>query len=126
MGTDKSECEMVPSYDALILHWKRFCWIIHMWREANRAQQVFKPLAGNGWEMVKSEIQVVWDSQENIEDVRSRVEQLTTGCQCVTGCDTNRCGCRKNGKLCSAGCNCKNCQNTSVALPTNTSIQTNK
>ena len=71
---------------------------------------------------MNGEIQVVWDSQENIEDVKNRVKQLTTGCQCVTGCDTNRCGCRKNGKLCSAGCNCKNCQNTSAALPTNTSI----
>ena len=118
----KSECEMVPSNDALMLHWKWYCWVIHIWREANRGQQVFKPLAGNGWEIVNSEIQVVWDSQENIEDVRSSVEQLT-GCQCVTDCDTNRYGCRKNGKLYSAGCNCKICQNTSAALPTNTSIQ---
>ena len=70
----KSECEMVPSNDALMLHWKRSCWVVHMWREANRAQQVFKPLAGNGWEIVNGEIQVVWDSQENIEDVRSRVK----------------------------------------------------
>ena len=117
----KSEREMVPSCDALMLHWKRSCWVIHMWSQADRTQQVFKPLEGNGWEMTNGEIQVVWDSEENIKDVRSRVKLLTTGCQCVTGCDTNRCGCRKNGKLCSAGCNCKNCQNVSAAVPTDTS-----
>ena len=71
--------------------------------------------------MTNGEIQVEWDSEENIKDVRSRVKLLTTGCQCVTGCDTKRCGCRKNGKLCSAGCNCKNCQNASAAVPTDTS-----
>ena len=117
----KSEREMVPSDDALMLHWKRSCWVIHMWSQANRAQQVFKPLAGNGWEMVDGEIQVVWDSDENIEEVRSRVKLLTTGCKCVTGCDTNRCGCRKNGKSCSAGCHCKNCLNVSAAVPMDTS-----
>ena len=48
----KSECEMVPSNDALVLYWKRSCWVVHTWREANRAQQVSKPLAENGWEIV--------------------------------------------------------------------------
>ena len=95
---------MVPNDDTLMLHRKRSRWVTHMWSQADRAQQVFKPLVGNGWKMTKAEIQVVWDSEENIKDDRSHVKLLRTGCQCITGCDTNRCGCRKNGKLCCAGC----------------------
>ena len=72
--------------------------------------------------MVDGEIQVVLDSDENNEEVRNHVKlQLTTGCKCVTGCDTNRCGCRKDRKSCSAGCHCKNCLNVSTAVPTDTS-----
>ena len=122
----KSEREMVPSNDALMLHWKRSCWVIQMWSQANHAQQVFKPLTGNGWEVQDGEIKVVWDSEKNIDHVRSRVKILTTGCKCITGCETNRCGCKKNGKSCSAGCNCKNCLNVNATIPTDTSTSDQK
>ena len=31
----KFENEMIPSSDALYLHWKRSCWISHMWQQAD-------------------------------------------------------------------------------------------
>lgn len=32
-------------------------------------------------------------------------------CTCKTGCDTNRCSCRKNNQNCSGDCQCIGCQN---------------
>ena len=79
----KSEREMVPSDEALMLHWKRSCWMLQMWNQANRTHQIFKPLAGNGWKVQDGELQVVWDSEQNMDAFRNRVKQLTTGCKCV-------------------------------------------
>ena len=113
----KSEQEMVPSDDALMMHWKRSCWVVDMWGRADRAEQTVKPLTGNGWEVIDSRLQVVWDSERNRDEVRNRVKMLTTGCGCITGCDSNRCKCKKVGNPCSAGCHCKNCMNVKVAVP---------
>ena len=113
----KSEQEMVPSDDALMMHWKRSCWVVDMWGRADRAEQPVKPMTGNGWEVIDSRLQVVWDSERNRDQVRNRVKMLTTGCGCITGCDSNRCKCKKVGNLCSAGCHCKNCLNVKVAVP---------
>ena len=91
----KSEQEMVPSDDALLKHWKRSCWVVDMWGRADRAEQTVKPLIGNGWEVIDSWLQVVWDSEKNRDEVRNRVKMLTSGCGCITGCDSNRCGCKR-------------------------------
>ena len=114
----KSEQEMVPSDDALLKHWKRSCWVVDMWGRADHAEQTVKPLIGNGWEVIDSRLQVVWDSEKNRDEVRNRVKMLTSGCGCITGCDSNRCGCKKVGNICSAGCHCKNCLNVNVTAPT--------
>ena len=118
----KSEREMVPSDEALMLHWKRSCWVLQMWSQANQAHQIFKPLSGNDWKVQDGELQVVWDSEQNMNAVRNCVKQLTTGCKCVTGCDTNRCSCKKNGQSCSASCQCRNCFNTTTTVPNATSM----
>jgi len=44
-----------------------------------------------------------------------RVKLLLRGCKCVTGCTTGRCGCNKNNRRCSEGCECKNCSNIATA-----------
>ncbi len=59
---------------------------------------------------------MVWDSDENIATIHERVCALTKGCKCVTGCTSKRCSCCRGGKTCSAGCECKNCNN----VPTST------
>ena len=48
----------------------------------------------------------------NIEAVKERVAGLLKGCRCETGCQTQCCGYKGKGKICSEGCECTNCLNT--------------
>ena len=43
----KDDC--VPSESALLLHWKRACWVIELWRQAECRRIESRPLNGNGW-----------------------------------------------------------------------------
>ena len=40
----KFENEMVPSDEALKLHWKRSCWVIHMWKQSDQNRMVLEPI----------------------------------------------------------------------------------
>ena len=46
---------------------------------------------------------VVWDSDKNIENVKSGIRLWTMGCKCTTGCFV-RCGCRKRKSTCGPAC----------------------
>ena len=89
------ENEMMPSDDALYLHWRRSCWVLHMWRQANLNNMSLKPITDYGWQLVDNTLTVVWDTPKNIASIRNRVRLLLRGCKCVTGCTTGRCGCKK-------------------------------
>ena len=54
------------------------------------------PLTSNGWIKEDGKLHIEWDSKENVQSVRKRVDLLLKGCGCRYGCDTNRCSCRKN------------------------------
>ena len=106
---------MVPSSGALLRHWKRSCWIIDMWQQADKNQMTLRSLQGNGWKIIdQATLEIDWDSKENVETVRHRVALLTKGCNCKTGCRTARCGCVKRNGKCGAGCNCQNCCNLPI------------
>ena len=108
---------MVLSSGALFRHWKRSCWIIDMWHQADKNEMILRPLQGNGWKITdQAALEIDWNSEEHVESVRHRVALLTKGCNCKTGCRTARCGCVKRNGKCGAGCNCQNCYN----LPTPT------
>ena len=114
-GKIKYEEEMVPSSGALLRHWKRSCWIINMWQQADKNQMTLRSLQGNGWKIIdQATLEIDWDSTENVETVRHRVALLTKGCNCKTGCRTARCGCVKRNGKCGAGCNCQNCCNLPI------------
>ena len=34
------ENEMIPTDNALLFHWKRSCWVLHMWRQANKNEMI--------------------------------------------------------------------------------------
>lgn len=93
----KFENEVIPSHDALFLHWQRSCWILHMWQQADCSEMVLLPITRYGWSIVEGKLTVVWDSEVNIRAVKERVCILTRGCKCRTGCATNRCSCKKMG-----------------------------
>ncbi len=110
----KVENEMVPSNDALNLHWKRSCWVIHMWRQGDRNNLIVQPITNYGWTLSDNKLTVVWDTPANSDAIRDRVKLLLRGCKCATGCVTRRCGCRKNNRQCSEGCECRNGLNIST------------
>ena len=72
------------------------------------------PLEEFGWNNDGGKLTVKWESDQNIQSVRSRVAFLTHGCNCKTGCGTKRCKCVKAEHPCGPGCSCtkhKECQN---------------
>ena len=107
----KFENEMVASDDALMLHWKRSCWILNMWRQADKSKMNLNPMTSYGWMIQDGTLHIQWDTETNISTIKDRVQALTKGCKCTTGCNTNRCSCRRNGNKCSIGCECTNCVN---------------
>ena len=104
----KFENEMIPSNEALLLHWKRACWVIEMWKQADKKEMDLAPLTSCGWQLNQQRLCIEWDSSENIKVVNERIDALLKGCKCGTGCTTRRCKCLKQGKKCSVGCDCTN------------------
>ncbi len=107
----KFENEMIPSDEALRLHWTRTCWVVNMWSQANQHTMLLEPITEHGWTVQDNQLQVIWDSQRNMAAIRERVNTLLKGCKCATGCMTRRCSCQKSNKKCSVGCDCTNCCN---------------
>ena len=78
---------------------------------------------GNGWKQTDAHtLEVDWDSDNNICDVRTRVALIKKGCGCKTGCMTKRCKCKKSGNYCGPGCSCLSCCN-SQAQPTQGQVE---
>ena len=61
---------MLPSTEALFLHWQRSCWVIHMWEQADRNTMTLEPITHHGWNITDEKLTVVWDTPQNIQAVR--------------------------------------------------------
>ena len=118
----KFENDMIPSDDALLLHWKRSCWVMHMWRQSDQRTMTLEPIEEYGWGLKDEELTIVWDTANNIRSVRDRVYSLLKGCKCSTGCATGRCGCKRKGANCSVGCQCLNCVNVKTTVQRNDEV----
>ena len=99
-----------PSWSALHLHWQRVCWVANMWAQANEETVVTLDPNQYGWSTDSNNISIVWDTEEHMAAVQSRVLLLTRGCSCKSGCNTKRCKCYRSG-LCGPGCKCTGCKN---------------
>ena len=75
------------------------------------------PMDWFGWVITSGQLQIEWDSPENIQRTRNSVAFLTHGCGCKTGCRTCRCKCVKAGQHCGPGCGCSRteCQNKATS-----------
>ena len=102
---------MIPSNEALYYHWKRSCWVLHMWRQVDKNSMVLRPITEYGWTLSDNKLTVVWDTLQNMQAIHDRVNLLLKGCKCVTCCTTKRCGCERKNTHCSEGCQCINCLN---------------
>ena len=106
------ENDMIPNTDALYRHWKRTCWVLNLWKQADTNTVITKPITDYGWKVIDGTLSVEWDSEGNMEAVKERVAGLLKGCGCRTGCQTRQCGCRAKEKACAEGCTCTSCTNT--------------
>ena len=52
-------------------------------------------LNGNGWILKDTNLEILWDSPENIQTVRQNVTLLMKGCGCKSGWRTGRYNCKK-------------------------------
>lgn len=112
------ESDTIPSLTALESHWLRSWWVLHYWQQAESNHIVLTTLDGNGWAKDSDgNLNIFWDSEENMLKVKKRVQLLMKGCGCKSGCRTKRCGCLKNGSTCGPGCRCTDCENTENAKP---------
>ena len=64
-----------------------------------------------GWKLTSGQLEIDWDSDENIRHIQEKVRLLLRGCTCKTGCTSNRCKCKKSGNCCMPSCKCINCKN---------------
>ena len=106
------ENKLIPSLEALQRHYHRAMWVINYWRQAANNSMDLLPPQYNGWKMTETGLQVDWDSDENIQQIKQHVDFLLHGCKCKSSkCTAKQCKCVKNGQLCGPGCECKGCLN---------------
>ena len=90
---------MVPSDKALFLHWKRSCWVLDIWRQADENKMMVKPITQYGGAITQdNRLSVIWDSDEHPthqrQSIKDRVNLLLRGYKFSKGCLTARCFCR--------------------------------
>ena len=107
------EDQLIPSNEALYRHYRRSSWVIDYWRKASNNNMQLLPVTSFGWKLDKDEaLQIEWDSDENIQNIKERITFLLRGCKCTKSkCSTRVCSCRKAGRLCGPGCSCTGCTN---------------
>ena len=85
-----------------------------MWHQAESNAIILASLNECGWRNNNNALEIVWDTDENIKSIQDKVKLLINGCGYKSGCTTRRCGCKKKGQVCGAGCHCANCENTEI------------
>ena len=107
------EDQLIPSNEALYRHYLRSSWVIDYWRKASNSDIQILPVTMFGWKLDKEgALEIEWDSDENIKNIKERVTFLLRGCKCTKSkCSTRVCSCRKAGRPCGPGCSCTGCTN---------------
>ena len=96
---------LLPSWDSLHFHWLRTCWVSTMYQQVYDPHPHLLDPSEHGWQRKDGRLHIYWDTQENMENVCSRVHRLTKGCSCKSGCQQrSNCGCRKKDQKCGPGC----------------------
>ncbi|VDH97678.1 Hypothetical predicted protein [Mytilus galloprovincialis] len=112
-----SEEFYLPSFDALFLHWKRSYWVSRVWIQAYCENVQYPSLTDFGWKLeIDGQLDVIWDSPENLQKVINNIKLWTAGCNCLkSDCNSKICGCKKINMACGPGCKCgSSCKNKNV------------
>jgi hypothetical protein len=105
----ESEEKWMPSFDSLQLHWKRCCYVMQMWQQADQNIITYPDVEKWGWSLVDDKLFVVWDSDQNLQNVDRYRKLWTSGCKCKSighPCSNKICGCKKALKTCGPACKC--------------------
>ena len=106
------EDHLIPSPDALKLHYRRSCWVMNYLKQSLSNNMRPLPITSYGWKKDNTKVQVEWDSESNLREIRDRVTFLMRGCSCKRSkCKTKQCSCAKSNKPCGPGCSCSDCHN---------------
>ncbi|CAC5425827.1 KIF4 [Mytilus coruscus] len=100
-----SEEFYLPSFDALFLHWKRSYWVSRVWVQAYCENVQYLSLTDFGWKLeIDGQLDVIWDSPENLQKVINNIKLWTAGCNCLkSDCNSKICGCKKINMACGPG-----------------------
>ncbi|XP_071481651.1 uncharacterized protein [Diadema antillarum] len=117
------EDELLPSDEALRLHWLRSCWVSSVWDSVKQEKFMYPDVRKYGFKVSNVEGETVvsmeWDSADNVRKIKENVLYLTRGCSCAKSkCLIRQCKCRKNSNFCGPGCRCRHCENTEAAVAT--------
>ncbi len=61
---------MLASNQALTFHWKRSCWVVHMWKQADSNYMILEPIIEYGWTLKDSQLKIKWDTEDNLKAIR--------------------------------------------------------
>jgi hypothetical protein len=105
----------LPSLDSLMYHWKRCCYVVQVWNQADKNIISYPDITHWGWSYVGDKLCFMWDSHTNLNRVEKVRQLWTSGCKCksvLRRCASKVCGCRKLAKSCGPACLCVDaCQN---------------
>ncbi len=104
------ENELPPSWEVCGDTGLRSCWVSNMLSQASCNQYSLLDITKFGWKMSGNTLEIDWDDDDNVQQIKEHVILLLQGCSYKKGCSTYLCSCRKTGKVCGPGCSCCNCQ----------------
>ena len=105
---NRSEEFWLPSDDSLKLHWQRSCYVVQVWKQADKNIIRYPIITDWGWSRVENSLAFKWDSIHNIKKVEKYRKLWSSGCQCKSAkaCSSKNCGCQKQNKRCGPACSC--------------------
>jgi hypothetical protein len=104
-----SDENLPPNKDCLYHHIRRVNYQTLIWKKSLDAVINAPDPAEHGWVINNDEIELKWMS---IDAAPEELLQFVN-CGCKTGCESNRCGCKRANLHCTELCKCENCNNRS-------------
>ena len=71
----------------------------------------------SGWSKTDDGYSIEWEAVETSEKIQNTLDFLNKDRLCKTGCKTMKCSCKKRGRECGSGCECRGCTNLSLSQP---------
>ncbi len=104
-----------PNKDCLIHHIMRANYQALIWRRCCDSRMNLPSPSEHGWIVQGDEIELKWMSTKPAPDEALQF----VNCGCHTGCNSQRCSCRRVGLKCTKLCKCASCTNGALDAASN-------